>query len=100
MTDKPVDSGNVWGVFAGHTHRNARTRTYERGVPAHEVAIARDFPFGYALVEVTDQGFAYRFEQISDRDLLIAAYEGTGEIQRRYSRGSDADLAFAWRRSA
>ncbi|HEX3327841.1 MAG TPA: metallophosphoesterase [Actinomycetota bacterium] len=91
-----VDSGNVWGVFAGHTHRNARTRTYPGGVPAHEVAIPRDFPFGYALVDVTDNGYLYRFVQISDRDLLISAYERTGEIQRRYSRGSDQDLAFVW----
>ncbi|MEA2486300.1 MAG: 3,5-cyclic-AMP phosphodiesterase [Actinomycetota bacterium] len=93
-----VDSGNVWGVFAGHTHRNARTRTYDREVPAQEVAIPRDYPFGYALVDVTESGYLYRFIQISNRDLLVAAYGRTGEIQRRYSRGTDEDLAFVWHR--
>jgi predicted phosphodiesterase len=93
-----VDSGNVWGVFAGHTHRNARTLTYPGGVPAQEVAIPRDYPFGYALVDVTDSGYMYRFIQISDRDLLGTAYGRTGEIQRRYSRGTDEDLAFVWHR--
>jgi hypothetical protein len=91
-----VDSGNVWGIFAGHTHRNARTLTYPGGIPAHEVAIPRDFPFGYGLIDVTDNGYLFRFVQISDRDLLMSAYERTGEIQRRYSRGSDNDLAFSW----
>jgi 3',5'-cyclic-AMP phosphodiesterase len=93
-----VDSGNVWGVFVGHTHRNARTRTYAEEVPVQEVGIPRDFPFGYAVVDVTERGYAYRFVQISDRDLLAAAYARTGEIQRRYSRGSDEELAFIWSR--
>jgi hypothetical protein len=91
-----VDSGNVWGVFAGHTHRNARTTTYGAGVPAQEVGIPRDYPFGYALVDVTEAGYLYRFVQISDRGLLADAYMRTGEIQRRYSRGEDTDLAFVW----
>lgn len=93
-----VDSGNVWGVFTGHTHRNARTRTYEAGVPAHEVAIPRDYPFGYALIDVTDGGYRFRFLQISDQDLLVSSYERCGEIQRRYARGNQEDLAFVWRR--
>jgi hypothetical protein len=91
------DSKNVWGVFAGHTHRNARTRDFD-GVPAQEVAIARDYPFGYALVDVTDQGYAYRFVQISDFALLREAYEGAGRIQRRYALGSEEERAFVWTR--
>ena len=90
-----VDSGNVWGVFAGHTHRNARTRDYN-GVPAHEVAIPRDYPFGYALVDVTDAGYAYRFVQLSDEDLLRSAYPHAGAIHRRYGQGTPAERAFVW----
>jgi hypothetical protein len=92
-----IDSGNVWGVFAGHTHRNARTRDYD-GVPAQEVAMPRDYPFGYALVDVTRDGYTFRFVQLSDRDLLEAAYPKAGEIHRRYGRGTDDELAFVWRR--
>jgi 3',5'-cyclic AMP phosphodiesterase CpdA len=90
-----VDSGNVWGVFAGHTHRNARTRTFD-GVPAMEVASPRDYPFGYALVDVTDRGYAYNFHQISDQELLEEGYARSGPIHRRYGRGSDDERAFAW----
>lgn len=90
-----VDSGNVWGVFAGHTHRNARTRTFGT-VPAQEVGIARDFPFGYALIDVTENGYAYEFRQLSDEELLRNAYQAAGEIQRRYGRGTDVARAFSW----
>jgi hypothetical protein len=93
-----IDSGNVWGVFAGHTHRNARTRNFD-GVPAQEVAMPRDYPFGYALVDVTTDGYAFRFEQLSDLDLLEGAYRGAGVIHRRYGRGADDELAFVWRRN-
>lgn len=91
------DSGNVWGVFAGHTHRNARTRLFG-DVPVHEVGIARDYPFGYALVDVTKTGYSYRFVQLSDEELLRDAYSNAGIIHRRYGRGDDIALSFAWSR--
>ena len=90
-----IDSGNVWGVFAGHTHRNARSRDYD-GVPAHEVAIPRDFPYGYGLVDVSAEGYAFRFVQLSNEEMLKKAYETANPILRRYARGSDDELAFAW----
>jgi Calcineurin-like phosphoesterase len=89
------DSGNVWGVFAGHTHRNKTPRTYGR-VPVQEVAIARDFPFGYALVDVTATGYAYNFHQLSDQGLLLEAYGSASLVHRRYATGSDAERAFVW----
>lgn len=92
-----IDSGNVWGVFAGHTHRNARSRTFG-SVPAQEVGIARDFPFGYAVIDVAENGYAYRFQQLSDEGLLREAYTGAGEIQRRYGAGPDVARAFSWSR--
>jgi predicted phosphodiesterase len=94
-----ADSGNVWGVFAGHTHRNARTRLYGT-VPVHEVGIPRDFPFGYALVDVSDEGYAFRFVQLSDERLLMEAYKNAGRIHRRYALGSDEERAFVWRKTS
>jgi predicted phosphodiesterase len=91
-----ADSGNVWGVFAGHTHRNARTRLYGT-VPVHEVGIPRDFPFGYALVDVSRDGYAFRFVQLSDERLLMEAYKNAGGIHRRYALGGDEDRGFVWR---
>ena len=89
------DSGNVWGVFAGHTHRNARSRMFG-DVPAHEVGIPRDFPFGYALVDVSDHGYAYRFLQLSDEQLVEKMSPSATLIHRRYARGSDDEIAFTW----
>jgi 3',5'-cyclic AMP phosphodiesterase CpdA len=91
-----ADSGNVWGVFAGHTHRNKRARTYGT-VPVQEVGIPRDYPFGYALVDVTRDGYAYRFVQLNE-DLVRPAAEQTGQLFRAYAEGAGDDLAFAWRR--
>jgi 3',5'-cyclic AMP phosphodiesterase CpdA len=90
-----VDSGNVWGVFAGHTHRNAITRMYDK-VPAVEVAMPRDYPFGYALIDVTDEGYAYRFVQISDEALLRESYSTAGTLWRRYALGPRSSRGFAW----
>ena len=89
------DSGNVWGVFAGHTHRNKRTTNFGT-VPVHEVAIARDFPFGYALVDVTDRGYSFRFVQLSDEDLLRRAYPSASAIHRRYGLGTPEERSFVW----
>jgi 3',5'-cyclic-AMP phosphodiesterase len=89
------DSGNVWGVFAGHTHRNARTRTYGE-VPVQEVGIPRDFPFGYAILDVTKHGYSYRFVQLSDQELLREGYARSGEIQRRYGLGNEQSRGFVF----
>ena len=90
-----VDSGNVWGVFAGHTHRNARTRNYGT-VPAQEVAIPRDYPFGYVLVDVTRAGYSYRFHQVTDEDFLRDSYTRAGRIHRRYGLGGREARSFVW----
>lgn len=92
-----IDSGNVWGVFAGHTHRNYRTRDFD-GVPAQEVAIPRDYPFGYALVDVTDKGYAYRFMQLSNEELVSKANDTAGHLWRRYGLGTDEARGFSWTR--
>lgn len=90
-----TDSGNVWGVFAGHTHRNAVSHPFG-DVPSLEIAIPRDYPFGYALVDVTESGYAYRFLQISDDELVLDAAKNIGDIQRRYGTGTDAARGFSW----
>ena len=90
-----ADSGNVWGVFAGHTHRNAITRRFGT-VPCVEVGIPRDYPFGYALVDVSRSGYSYRFVQLSDEALLREAHRSAGGMQRRYGLGRPEERAFSW----
>jgi hypothetical protein len=91
------DSGNVWGVFAGHTHRNHRGAGFD-GVPTQEVAAPLDFPCGYALIDVTAHGYLYRFEQVSDNEVLRPAYERAGPFHRRYALGAPQERGFIWRR--
>ena len=93
------DSGNVYGIFVGHTHRNKKSGRLGE-VPVTEVGIPRDYPFGYGLVDVTERGYAYRFHQITDEDLLLEAYPRAGQIQRNYARGEDSDRAFVWTRTS
>jgi predicted phosphodiesterase len=90
------DSGNVWGVFAGHTHRNHRGAF--DGVPVQEVAAPRDFPCGYALIDVATGGYSYRFVQISDPDVLGPPYARAGSIHRRYALGAESARAYTWRK--
>jgi predicted phosphodiesterase len=92
------DSGNIWGVFAGHTHRNKRARMYGN-VPVQEVGIPRDYPFGYALIDVAAEGYAYRFVQLDD-ELIRSAAEQTGTLFRAYAEGSGEDLAFTWEKGS
>ncbi|MGH2698980.1 MAG: metallophosphoesterase family protein [Actinomycetota bacterium] len=91
------DSGNVNGIFAGHTHRNRLSGRLGE-VPVTEVAIPRDYPFGYGLVDVTAGGYAYHFHQISNEELLRQSYPLSGQIHRNYARGRDGDRAFSWTR--
>jgi hypothetical protein len=92
------DSGNVWGVFAGHTHRNHRGAGYD-GVPTQEVAAPVNYPCGYALVDATASGYAYHWHQISDAGVLRPALALAGPIQRRYALGEASERAFSWHRS-
>jgi hypothetical protein len=91
------DSGKVWGVFAGHTHRNAQGRAFGR-VRVQEVGVPCNFPFGYAVVDVTDEGYAYRFVQLSDEELLRAGYLRASALHRRYGLGPEEARTFVWSR--
>jgi hypothetical protein len=89
------DSGNVWGVFAGHTHRNHRGPDFD-GVPTQEVGAPPSFPCGYALIDATSSGYSYHWHQISDDDALRPALELAGPIHRRYALGAPEERAFSW----
>lgn len=91
------DSGNVWGIFAGHTHRCAAPGDFEH-VPIRELGIPRDYPFGYGLLDIAKDGYAYSFRQLSDLELLEQAYEQATEIHRRYGTGPESSRGFTWER--
>ena len=80
-------------IFCGHTHRSA---LYElEGVPVIEVPSVKEWPFGYGIVEVTDEAWSFNLRPITDSSMADADAGGAGLIFRRYSRGPDEARAFA-----
>jgi len=76
-------------IFVGHSHRC--NLNYLEDVPVFELASACDWPFGYNMVEVTDQGWSLNLRPIdyepdldpmSHRDYLFRRY-ATGPKEAR-----------------
>jgi hypothetical protein len=93
------DSGNVWGVFCGHTHRNARPRDFD-GVIVTEVATPGAYPFGYGLIDVLPHGYNYTFAQLSDGGLVAEMYAHSIVLAHRYALGPPEARHFEWRAPA
>jgi predicted phosphodiesterase len=79
-------------VFCGHTHRSAVTDF--RGVPAVEVASSNDWPYGYCVIDVTDQGWSFNLHPINQEHPVDRANHA-GYLFRRYATGPDEARAFA-----
>lgn len=91
-----VKRTGAWGVICGHTHRSA---LYEiDGVPMLEVPSPKEWPFGYGIVEVTDEGWSFNLLPISDRSIYEEKSVRTNAVIRNYSRGPDEARAFVWKR--
>lgn len=79
-------------IFCGHTHRSAR---YEvDSVPVIEVPSAKEWPFGYGVIEVSDTEFSYNLKPIPDKALIEKASMQAGVMFRRYGRGPDSARSF------
>jgi hypothetical protein len=92
-----VERAGVWGVFCGHTHRSYRVDL--AGAPVVEIPASRDWPFGYGILDVTDEGWAVNLHPVSDEALIAELSADAGLVFRRYSRGVPEDRAFAVRRA-
>ena len=80
-------------IFCGHTHRSAISGLGD--VPVIEVPSIKEWPFGFGLVEVGQQGWAYNLIPLSDQSLVKSASENAGLLFRRYGRGPDVSRAFS-----
>lgn len=88
-----VKRSGAWGVICGHTHRSA---LYEfAGVPFLEIPSTKEWPFAYAVVEVSEDGWSLNLKPISDQGLIDEASSHANIIVRRYARGPDEARAFA-----
>ena len=91
-----IERAGVWGVVCGHTHRSFRREL--AGVPAVEIPASRDWPFGYAVLEVGSEGWAFNLHPVTDTALIEEVSADSGLVFRRYARGTPDDRAFAVRR--
>jgi predicted phosphodiesterase len=88
-----VKRTGAWGIFAGHTHRSALSRL--DGVPVLEVPSPKEWPFGYGIVEVSDEGWAFNLHPAGDEALVAESSGSANVVIRRYSRGPDEARAFS-----
>jgi hypothetical protein len=82
----------AWAIFCGHTHRSARYKL--RGIPVIEVPSVKDWPYGYGVVEVADEGWAYNLRPITDAELVTSASTDAWPPLRRYAMGPDDARGF------
>ncbi|HLI55820.1 MAG TPA: metallophosphoesterase [Actinomycetota bacterium] len=83
----------AWGVICGHTHRCALSQL--AGVPVLEVPCPKEWPFGFGVVEVSDEGWAYNLHPVGSEELVAQSSFSANAVFRRYSRGPDEARAFS-----
>ncbi|HWD10014.1 MAG TPA: metallophosphoesterase [Actinomycetota bacterium] len=83
----------AWGVIVGHTHRCALTHL--AGAPVLEVPCPKEWPFGFGVVEVSDEGWAYNLHPAGSEELITRASFTANAVFRRYARGPDEARAFS-----
>lgn len=83
----------AWGIICGHTHRCARSEL--AGVPVIEVPSPKEWPFGFGIVEVSDQGWAYNLQPVGSPELVAQSSFSANAVIRRYARGPADARAFA-----
>lgn len=82
-------------IFCGHTHRSALGKL--EGVPVIEVPSVKEWPFGYGIVEVTEEAWSFNLRPITGSSMDDADAGGAGLIFRRYARGPDEARALTGR---
>jgi hypothetical protein len=71
---------NVIGVYAGHTHRNNRTRSPETGdLPFYEGGSTKEYPGGYTIVRMFEGGYMVNFYKTALADCRAWSERSRGE---------------------
>lgn len=83
----------AWGIICGHTHRSAISDL--AGTPVIEVPSVKEWPFGYGVVEVADEGWAFNLRPVTDEALVTEASARASLLFRRYARGPDEARGFS-----
>lgn len=76
---------NVAGVYAGHTHRNTRSRGSETGsVPFFEGAAVKEYPGGYTVVRLYETGYLVNFYKTASPEARAWSERSRGEYLGLY----------------
>ena len=76
---------NVAGVYAGHTHRNVRSRGSETGsVPFFEGAAVKEYPGGYTVVRLYETGYLVNFYKTAAPECRAWSERSRGEYLGLY----------------
>lgn len=84
------------GVVAGHTHRSAVLEVGSGRITQLEVPALATWPFGFAVVGVTDHSVRVVVRQVSDRDTIWRSSRGLPPLMTRYAVGSLSDLDYTF----
>ncbi|WP_437105919.1 metallophosphoesterase [Streptomyces flaveolus] len=85
ILDQYAKSPGVFLHHAGHTHRNHRTVSPSAPRVVHqEVAAAKEYPGGFSLLRLHEEGYALNF------------YKSRGELARRWSERSRQEIQGYW----
>ena len=72
--------GNTAGVYAGHTHRNQRSRASDTGeVPFFEGGAVKEYPGGYTTVRLYEGGYLVNFWKTSRPEARAWSERSRGE---------------------
>ena len=76
---------NVAGVYAGHTHRNTRSRGSETGdVPFFEGGAVKEYPGGYTVVRLYETGYLVNFYKTAAPECRAWSERSRGEYLGLY----------------
>ena len=76
---------NVAGVYAGHTHRNIRSRSTETGsVPFFEGGAVKEYPGGYTVVRLYETGYLVNFYKTAAPECRAWSERSRGEYLGLY----------------
>jgi hypothetical protein len=76
---------NVAGVYAGHTHRNTRSRATETGsVPFFEGGAVKEYPGGYTVVRLYETGYLVNFYKTAAPECRAWSERSRGEYLGLY----------------
>lgn len=89
---------SVVGVYSGHTHRNKRsTVSASPGVPYVELGAVKEYPGGYGLVKVFEDGYMVNFYKNATPEARVWSERSRGEyfgLYPWYTLGSLSDRNF------